>query len=85
MRLDGIGSFYFTAATNKNGIATEKEVAAALINGVRVHFILETRFQGGGTRATGDLTDVDIKWEEWRGKVETDSGSSSSGGENTLP
>lgn len=26
VRLDGIGSFYFTAATNKNGIATEKEL-----------------------------------------------------------
>ena len=26
VRLDGIGSFYFTAATNKNGIAAEKEL-----------------------------------------------------------
>ena len=92
VKLDGIGSFYFTAATNKNGIATEKEVTAALINGVRVRFIPETRFQGGGTRATGGgrravrgLTDVDIEWEEWKGKVEADSGSSSGGGENPLP
>ena len=85
VKLDGIGSFYFTAATNKNGIATEKEVTAALINGVRVRFIPETRFQGGGTRATGALTDVDIEWEEWKGKVEADSGSSSDGGENPLP
>lgn len=85
VRLDGIGSFYFTAATNKNGIATEKEVTAALINGVRVRFIPETRFQGGGSRATGGLTDVDIKWEEWKGKVEPESVSSSGGGENSLP
>ena len=53
VRLDGIGSFYFTAATNNNVLATEKEVTAALINSVRVRFIPETRFRGGGTRVTG--------------------------------
>lgn len=79
VKLDGIGSFYFTAATNKNGVATEKEVTAALINGVRVRFFPETCFRGGGTRATGGgrrsvrgLSDVDIEWEEWKGKVDTD-------------
>ena len=79
VKLDGIGSFYFTAATNKNGVATEREVTAALINGVRVRFIPETCFRGGGTRATGGgrrsvrgLSDVDIEWEEWKGKVDTD-------------
>ncbi len=79
VKLDGIGSFYFTAATNKNGVATEKEVPAALINGVRVRFIPETCFRGGGMRATGGgrrsvrgLSDVDIEWEEWKGKVDTD-------------
>lgn len=53
VKLGGIGSFYFTAATNNNGVATEKEVIAALINSVRVRFIPETRFRGGGTRVTG--------------------------------
>lgn len=53
VKLGGIGSFYFTAATNNNGVATEKEVTAALINSVRVRFIPETRFRGGGTRVTG--------------------------------
>ena len=93
VKLDGIGSFYFTAATNKNGVATEKEVTAALINGVRVRFIPETRFKGGGTRATGggrravrSLTDVDIEWEEWKGKVDTDNLDSTSGDDiNTQP
>ena len=45
----------------------------------------DIRFHDGGTRATGGLTDVDIEWEVWKGKVETDSGSSSGGGENPLP
>ena len=53
VRLGDIGSFYFTAATNNNGVATEKEVTAALINSVRVRFIPETRFRGGSTRVTG--------------------------------
>ena len=86
VKLDGIGSFYFTAATNNNGVATEKEVTAALINGVRVRFIPETHFRGGGTRATGGgrravrgLSDVDIEWEEWKGEVASDDSSSGGG------
>ena len=93
VKLDGIGSFYFTAATNNNGVDTVKEVTAALINGVRVRFIPETRFRGGGTRAMGggrravrSLTDVDIEWEEWKGKVDTDNPDSTSGDDiNTQP
>lgn len=92
VKLDGIGSFYFTAATNNNGVDTEKEVTAALINGVRVRFIPETRFKGGGTRSTDGgrravrgLTDVDIEWEEWKGKIDADAAGSSGGDENLLP
>lgn len=70
VKLDGIGSFYFTASTNKNGVATEKEVTAKLINGVRVRFIPETRFRGSGKGrvSTRSLSDVDIDWEEWKGE-----------------
>ena len=69
VKLDGIGSFYFTASTNKNGVATEKEVTAKLINGVRVRFIPETRFRGSGKGRVSmrSLSDVDIDWEEWKG------------------
>ena len=70
VKLDGIGSFYFTASTNKNGVATEKEVTAKLINGVRVRFIPETRFRGSGKGRVSmrSLSDVDIDWEEWKGE-----------------
>ena len=93
VKLDGIGSFYFTAQAERNGVATEEEVTAALINGVRVRFIPETRYRGGGTRAAGGgrravrgLSDMDIEWEEWKGKVEPDgSGTPPGGGENPLP
>ena len=70
VKLDGVGSFYFTASTNKNGVATEKEVTAKLINGVRVRFIPETRFRGSGKGRVSmrSLSDVDIEWEEWKGE-----------------
>ena len=70
VKLDGIGSFYFTASTNKNGVATEKEVTAKLINGVRGRFIPETRFRGSGKGRVSmrSLSDVDIDWEEWKGE-----------------
>ena len=70
VKLDGIGSFYFTASTNKNGVATEKEVTAKLIHGVRVRFIPETRFRGSGKGRVSmrSLSDVDIDWEEWKGE-----------------
>ncbi|MDY6206404.1 MAG: HU family DNA-binding protein [Prevotella sp.] len=77
VKLDGIGSFYFTAATNKNGVDTEKEVTANLINGVRIRFVPETRYRrggaltsGGGRFAVRGLSDMDIEWEEWKGKTE---------------
>ena len=88
VKLDGVGSFYFTAATNKNGVATEKEVTANLINGVRVRFIPETRYRGGGKGrvSTRGLSDVDIEWEEWKGKTASDdSGSPSTPGGSEHP
>ena len=70
VKLDGVGSFYFTAITNKNGVDTEKEVTANLIKGVRVRFLPETRYRGAGKGrvSTRGLSDVDIDWEEWKGE-----------------
>lgn len=72
VKLDGIGSFYFTATANKNGVAKEEDVSAKQINGVRVRFIPETSYKQNGStpagrRASRNLTDVSIEWEEWKG------------------
>ena len=72
VKLDGIGSFYFTATANKNGVAKEEDVSAKQINGERVRFIPETSYKQNGStpagrRATRNLTDVSIEWEEWKG------------------
>ena len=48
VKLDGVGSFYFTAVTNKNGVATEKEVSANQISGVRVRNPISWSRQGQG-------------------------------------
>ena len=69
VKLDGIGSFYFTAVTTKNGVDKPEDVNATLIRGIRVRFLPETRYRGAGKGriSTRGLSDVDIEWEEWKG------------------
>ena len=68
VKLDGIGSFFFQSSATGNGVKTEKEVSANLINGVKVRFSPETTYKRGGgssmkgRKATRALTDVDIEW-----------------------
>lgn len=68
VKLDGIGSFYFTASASGNGVDSAEEVTANLINGVKIRFVPETTYKrngGGGSkgrRAVRALTDVDIDW-----------------------
>ena len=70
VKLEGIGSFYFTATANKNGVDKEEKVSANQINGVRVRFIPETRYvRGAASRVTTrGLTDAVIEWLEWKGE-----------------
>ena len=69
VKLDGIGSFYFTAVTTKNGVDKPEDVNATLMRGIRVRFLPETRYRGAGKDrvSTRGLSDVDIEWEEWKG------------------
>lgn len=65
VRLDGIGTFYFSADSKGNGVETPEKVSVNQIKGVRVRFTPETTFRIGGTRgrvAVRPLTDVDIEW-----------------------
>ena len=88
VKLDGVGSFYFTAVTNKNGVATEEEVTANQISGVRVRFIPETRYRGAGKGrvSTRGLSDIDIEWNEWKGDEKgTEPKKPGGGGEQPHP
>ena len=72
VKLDGIGSFYFTAVSAKGGVDAAEKVSANQIVGVRVRFNPETRFtkngSGTGKHATRGLTETPIEWEEWKGE-----------------
>ena len=65
VKLDGIGTFYFTATAHGNGVDTPEEVSVNQINGVKVRFLPETSYRRTGTHgrvATRALTDVEIEW-----------------------
>ena len=68
VKLDGLGTFYYTAASTGNGVATEKEVTASQISGVRVRFIPETHQSSSHQVTTRTLVSDNIFWEEWAGK-----------------
>ena len=87
VKLDGIGSFYFTAVTTSNGVDKPEDVNATLIRGVRVRFLPETRYRGAGKGrvSTRGLSDVDIDWEEWKGEEKESKGKKEKEKEHTEP
>lgn len=76
VKLDGLGTFYYTCTAGGNGVATEDKVSTAQINGVRVRFIPEAHKRSTGKEMTRSLISDGIFWEEWGGAA------SSGGGEN---
>ncbi|MDR1004630.1 MAG: HU family DNA-binding protein [Prevotellaceae bacterium] len=80
VKLDGLGTFYYTAASNGNGVKTKEEVNATMINGARVRFIPESHRESGNTQRTRSLVDKHIEWVEWNGKADTGGGGNSGGG-----
>ena len=87
VKLEGIGSFYFTANAQGNGAETEKKCSVNQINGVKVVFIPETTYrrQGGGRLAVRALTDVDIEWVDVATLTATDDDESGDNGGGTTP
>ncbi len=64
VKIEGLGTFYYTAVTNKQGVATKEEVNANQITGVRVRFLPEGERKNGNRVLTRALSDVDIEWRE---------------------
>lgn len=79
VKIDGIGTFYYTASACKKGVQTADEVSASQINGVRVRFIPEVGRNSGRQVTTRSMVDTNIFWEEW-GKSSTNSGNSGNQG-----
>ena len=61
-KLDGVGTFYYTADATKQGVDTPEEVSAKQIVGVRVRFLPETSRTASGKVGTRALVDDDIQW-----------------------
>lgn len=72
VKINGLGTFYFTAVANGTGVETPEEVNANQITGVRVRFIPETKRTDGNRRTYRSLTDIEIEWLEWKGNEKTD-------------
>ena len=79
VKIDGVGTFYYTAAANKQGVQTSKEVSASQIVGVRVRFIPEVERDVNSKVITRSMVDNNICWEEW-GKTSSSGGSNPDGG-----
>lgn len=86
VKIDGVGTFYYTATSTKKGVKTKEEVSASQINGVRVRFIPEVERNSGRQVTTRSMVNTNISWEEW-GKTSGNEGGSTggSGDENDNP
>lgn len=80
VKIDGVGTFYYTASSAKRGVPTAEEVTASLINGVRVRFLPEVERSSSNQVTTRSMVNTKIAWEEW-GKSSSNGGST--GGGNT--
>lgn len=80
VKLDGVGTFYYTSAANGQGVDTPEEVSAKQITGVRVRFIPETSRNSNNQVVTRSLISDNIFWEEWGGNDKKTSGSTEDGG-----
>ena len=69
VKLEGIGTFYYTAATTHQGVDAQDKVKATQIIGVRVRFIPETTRTASHKVATRSLVSDHIFWEEWGGRT----------------
>ena len=62
VKIDGIGTFYYTATSTKRGVPTAEEVSASLINGVRVRFLPEVERNSGNQVTTRSMVNTKIVW-----------------------
>ena len=71
VKIDGLGTFYYTSNASGNGVATAEEVDASQIAGVRVRFIPEARKSGSGRNMVRSLISDNIFWVELPEGTET--------------
>jgi len=83
VKLEGVGTFYYTAATNKKGVTTPDEVNSAQINGIRVRFIPEVKRSSSKQITTRSMVDVDVDWTDVEKLANGTTTGGNPGGEDT--
>lgn len=82
VKIDGLGTFYYTLTATGNGVETEDKVNASQITGVRVRFIPEATRKSGSKSMNRSLISDNIFWMELIGAPET---TPEEGGESDRP
>ena len=94
VKLEGVGTFYYTIDATKNGVDTEKEVSAKQINGTHVRFIPEVTRGSSSEITSRSLVSADTFWELLDDDIpahpapdgeDDDDDPSQGGGEDPLP
>lgn len=91
VKIEGIGTFYYTAAANKKGVATSDEVNAGQINGVRVRFLPEVKRSSGKQITTRSMVESSVDWTDieklMNGSIDDnpDGGDGGNGGDDGNP
>lgn len=65
VRLDGVGTLYYTANAVGNGVDTPEEVSPEQIKGVRVRFIPQKHLNHRSKVKSRALVNDRISWTEW--------------------
>ncbi len=88
VKLDGVGTFYYTANAEGQGVDTADEVGAQQITGTRVRFIPETTRDSSNKVTTRSLVSSDVFWELLDDEIPARAvpdGEDSDDGEEELP
>lgn len=85
VKIDGLGSFYYTLTAKGKGVETPEEVNASQIEGVRVRFIPEATRKSGAKSMNRSLISDNIFWMELKGEPETTPDGGGDEGEDGPP
>lgn len=85
VKLDGVGTFYYTPNTQGQGVDTPEEVSAKQIVGTRVRFIPEVERSVSGQVSTRSLVSSDVFWEELDVNASASSGGDDTDGDEESP
>lgn len=83
VKLEGLGTFYYTLTASGKGVDTADEVSAKQIVGVRVRFLPEYTRTADNASTTRALVPDTLKWQEWGGSTQTTTSSDTGTGGGT--